>query len=106
MLVDSLAKTAFVYAECGSEKTRLLEQARATPVAVIEALNQQRLESIAALTLPPELIVETHHLGDETRTHLERRGNPGRHGFVSRRVKHDLAVPRRQPMRRRSQACM
>ena len=106
MLVDSLTKTALVNAECSSEKTRLLEQARRTAVAVVEALDQQRLESIDALTLPPELIVETHHLGDETRTHLERRHNPGGHGFISRRVKHDLAVPRRQPAWRRSQACV
>ena len=103
MLVDSLAKTAFVRAECGGEKTRLLEQSRRAAVAVVEALDQQRLESIDALTLPPELIVETHHLGDKTGTHVERRHDPGGHGFISRRVKHDLAVPRRQPPRRRRQ---
>jgi hypothetical protein len=103
MLVDGVAEATFVRAECRRQKARLVQQARRSPIGIVEALDEQFLKSIDALTLPPELIVETQHLGDQARTHVKRRHGSGSDGFVSRRVQQDLALAWRQPPRRRGE---
>ena len=85
------------------EKPRLLHQPhRAAVVVSLQPLDDQLLEPLDGLTLPPQLIVEAHHLGDEAGTHVERRrlsvGNRSRPPTCSR----TLALARRQhPPRRR-----
>jgi hypothetical protein len=103
MLVDGVAEAPFVRAKCRREKTRLVQQTDRAPIGVVEALDEQFLKSIDALTLTPELIVETQHLGDKARTHVKRRHRSGSDGFVSRCVQQDLALAWRQPPRRRGE---
>jgi hypothetical protein len=96
MFVDGVAEAPFVGPKCRRQKARLVQQARCASIGVVEALDEQLLESIDALTLPPELIVEAEHFGDEARTHVKRRHRSGSDGFVSRRVQQDLALAWRQ----------
>ena len=56
------------------KKTRLPQQPLGAAIVVgIEARDEELFVSIDALPLPPELVVEPHHLGDEPGTQLKRR---------------------------------
>ena len=56
-------------------------------------------EAVAAGVVPPKLIVETHHLGEKTWTHVKRRHHACGDGLRTRRVQRDFALARRQPPR-------
>src|SRR5215467_4685767 len=95
MLIDGITEAPLVSPKRGRQKASLRQQPCRTAITAVEALDQQFFKSIDVLALAPELIVETHHLGDKTRTHVKRRHDSCGNSFRTRRVEHDFALVRR-----------
>ena len=96
-----------VLAAGGGEKARLLQHPGRAAVQVgvaREEVDEQLLEPIDPLALPPELVVEPDDFGDQPRTHVERRRGAFLPRLPGRRVHHRLALVRRQPPQRVGQA--
>jgi hypothetical protein len=73
------------------QKMRLPQQPLGAAIALsVQRFNQQLLVPIDALPLSPQLIVEPHHFGDETRTQMKWRHCTGGDGLGSRGVQDDL----------------
>src|SRR5512138_2341068 len=104
VFVDAISEAALVCAKRSREKTRLLEQPLRTAIAVVEAFGEQLLESIDALALAPQQVVEAQHLGHEAGADAERRRGAGRGGFHGRGVQNHLALAGRDTPWRRGEA--
>ena len=91
----------------GGEKARLAQHPLGAAIELgvaREALLQQLFEPRHALSLPPQLVVEAHHLGHEAGPQRKRRRRAGGGRFVRGRAHHHLALGRRQTPRRIRQA--
>ena len=106
MLVDTgqRAEPLLVGPVRGSQKTRLPQQPLGAAIVVgIEACDEQFFISIDALPLPPKLVVEPHHLGDEPGTQLKRRSDSRIRCLPRRGVEDDFALAAGQDVERRLQ---
>ena len=80
--------------------------AAVTPTCASKRVHDELFKSIHSLRLPSQLVVEAHHLDDETWSYLERQRRKAVTSRDRRGLCNRLALDGRQPDRRSFEACV